>query len=148
MKAIEQKLINQDQTVSEIQRIAKQYVSDLDNFKDWDFFKFYNLVRALPYVADPIGKETLSRPCYTILNDWTGSRDCDDKTILLVSKAIQNKIPYRIVICGQGNYAHHVYPEILFCGLWLPADATYPNRSVFGKYLYKEGFRKVFPEKK
>lgn len=148
MKAIEQKLINQDQTVSEIQRIAKQYVSDLDNFKNWDFFKFYNLVRSLPYVPDPIGRETLARPAYTLLNNWTGSRDCDDKTILLVSKAIQNNIPYRIVICGQVDHAHHVYPEIYLWGKWQPADATYPERSVFGKYLYKERFRKVFPEKK
>lgn len=147
MKATETKLINQDQTVSEIERIAKEHVNDLDKYKEWDFFRFYNFVRSLPYVADPIGRETLSRPLYTLETSWKGSRDCDDKTILLVSKAIQDKIPYRIVICGQGSFAHHVYSEILFCGKWFPADATYPERSVFGKYLYKEKFRKVFPEK-
>lgn len=148
MKATETKLINQDQTVSEIERIAREHINDLENYKEWDFFKFYNLVRSLPYVADPIGRETLSRPKYLLSLDWIGSRDCDDKTILLVSKAIQNKIPYRVVICGQGTYAHHVYPEIYFCKKWFPADATYPERSVFGKYLYKENFRKVFPAKK
>lgn len=148
MKITETELINQDQTVSEIERIARQYVNDLDDYKDWDFFRFYNLVRSLSYIADPPGRESLARPFYTLEKKWKHFRDCDDKTILLVSKAIQNKIPYRIVICGQGSYAHHVYPEILFCGHWLPADATYSNRSVFGKYLYKENFRKVFPQKK
>ena len=150
MKATNQKLINQDQTVSEIQRIAKEHIKDLDNFKDWNFFKFYNLVRSLPYVADPIGKETLSRASYTLSENWQGSRDCDDKTILIVAKAIQENIPYRIVICGtmEDKGFHHVYPEIFFADKWQPADATYPNRSIFGKFLYEEKKRKVFPAKK
>lgn len=145
MKATQRNLPSQDFTIVEIKRIASQHVKDLDNFKDWNFFKFYNLVRSLPYVADPIGNETLSRPKYTLSGDWIGARDCDDKTILLVSKAIQDKIPYRIVICGKGDFAHHVYPEIFFQNHWTPADATYPDRSVFGKYLYNEKFRKVYP---
>jgi hypothetical protein len=49
MKATEKKLINQDETVREIKRIATQYHTDLEAFKDWYFFKFYNLARALQY---------------------------------------------------------------------------------------------------
>jgi hypothetical protein len=145
MKATEKKLSNQDETVSEIKRIATQYYTDLEAYKDWDFFKFYNLVRALKYKADPIGKETLSRPKYTIDENFVGPRDCDDKTILLIAKAIENKIPYRVIVCGQKNKGHHVYPEIFFANRWMPADATYPERSVFGKYLYRENYRKIFP---
>ncbi len=144
MKATEKKLTNQDETVREIKRIATQYYTDLEAFKDWDFFKFYNLVRALEYKADPVGIETLSRPKYTIRRDFSGPRDCDDKTILLIAKAIQNNIPYRVIVCGQKNFGHHVYPEIFYSKKWMPADATYPARSVFGKYLYKENYRKVF----
>ena len=44
MKATETKLINQDQTVSEIERIAREHINDLENYKEWDFFKFYNLL--------------------------------------------------------------------------------------------------------
>lgn len=131
-------------TVREIKRIANEYQKDLDNFKNISFFEFYNLVRNLKYIPDPKGKETLSRPRYTLQGDWNYPRDCDDKTILLVSKAIQEKIPFRIILSGiTPTHAHHVYPEIFFLGKWTPCDATYPNKCVFGKILYKERFRKV-----
>ncbi len=45
MKATEKKLINQDETVREIKRIAHEHFRDLEKFKIWDFFKFYNLVK-------------------------------------------------------------------------------------------------------
>lgn len=144
MKATIKDLTSYKETVEKVFQMAKEYQDDLEKFKDYNFFKFYCLVRSLPYVRDPIGKETLSRPLYTLNENWKGSRDCDDKTILLVAKAIQDKKPVRAIVCGKNDRPHHIYPEIELNGNWIPVDATYPERSVLGKYLYNEKFREVF----
>ena len=144
MLVTKKKLENPEYTVAEIKRIAEQYKNDLIQFANFGFFKFYNLVRKLKYIPDPKYQETLSRPKYTINENWQGSRDCDDKTILILAFCNLKKIPTRIVISGIGDKPHHVYPEIYFNKIFVPADATYPNKSVFGKTLYTEKYRKVF----
>ena len=136
--------LNVDFSVSQIIRLAKQYASDLQNYSNQDFFTFYNYVRELPYIPDPKGKETISRPAYTVNQDWKGCRDCDDKTVLIGAFCELKKIPWRVVVVGVREYPHHVYPEIMHLGKWTQSDATYPDRCFFGKSLYVEKYRKVY----
>jgi len=132
-------------SVSHIIRLAKQYSADLKEFADkMDFFSFYNYVRELPYIPDPKGKETISRPAYTVNPNWKGCRDCDDKTVLIAAFCELKKIPWRVIVCGVREYPHHVYPEIMFQDKWTQADATYPDRCLFGKSLYVERYRKIY----
>lgn len=134
------------QTVDECRRIAREYRDDLLPYltPKTDLFAWFGHVRSLPYVSDPIGLETISRPAYTLLKWWNGPRDCDDKTTLILPFCYLQGIPSRIVVCGQTETPHHIYPEVKLNGVWMPADATYPHRSVFGRRLYTEVFREVF----
>lgn len=137
-------LENYIQTVETVLRLAKNYTKDLIPFYGMTIFAFYDYVRRLPYIPDPVGKETVSRPKYTLNPEWTGARDCDDKTVPLLAKAIVLNIPARAVVCGQGEKPHHIYPEIQMNGDWITADATYPERCILNKKLYNENFRKEF----
>ncbi|MBE7410551.1 MAG: hypothetical protein L6Q54_15665 [Leptospiraceae bacterium] len=132
------------QTVETVLRLAKDYTIDLIPFYGMTIFAFYNYVRRLPYISDPVGKETVSRPKYTLDINWTGARDCDDKTVPILAKAIILNIPSRAVVCGEMERPHHIYPEIKINGNWMVADATYPERCLFDKKLYNEKFRKEF----
>lgn len=129
------------ETVAAIFRLAATYPEDVSEFKN--VFELYNFVRALEYKRDPPGKEFLSRFSYTKIPAYP-IRDCDDKTLPLISYAISNNIPNRIVVCGVGDTPHHVYPELLLFNSWTPTDATFFDRSILGKYLYEENFRKIF----
>lgn len=131
------------ETVREIERLAATYFADLLPYRFESLMKAYDYVRGLPYIADPVGLETVSRPRYTLARDWNGPRDCDDKTVILLAAAKLLRTPARIVVCGQTSRPHHVYPE-WFLGEWTPADATYPERSAFGQKLYRENYREVW----
>ena len=130
-------------TVKIIFDFAEKFKNDLREFENDSIFKFYNYVRNLKYIPDPKGKETVSRPKYTKEISWNGSRDCDDKTLLIMAFCNLAGIPSRAIVCGQGDKPHHVYPEIFISGKWLPADSTY-KRCIFGKNLYTENYREVF----
>ncbi|EMO44707.1 hypothetical protein [Leptospira santarosai] len=137
------KLVSYEDTVSDVFRIAFQYPEDLEEYTNQSIFELYNFVRLLPYHGDPVGLETVSRFKYTKDPEFP-IRDCDDKTVPLLAKAIIDKIPCRAVVCGKTDRPHHIYPEIQLNGYWIPADATYPLRSVFGQKLYGENFRREF----
>lgn len=135
-------------TVRLMKRFARLYARDVQPYLRGatpraSILNLYNQVRALPYVADPPGLETIARPAHTMRKDWSGPRDCDDKSIIIAAGAQLLGIPWRFVVCGQADHPHHVYPEIYFVGRWTSADATFPERSAWGKKLYKEKFRKV-----
>lgn len=134
-------------TVREVFRLARQYAKDLEPYQFGSFFDAYNYSRSLPYHADPAGLETVSRPGFTLRGDWRGPRDCDDKTVQIIAAAQRFGIPVRAVVCGQIPRPHHIYPEVMLHGEWMPADATYPDRGCrIGKRLYGEVFREVFHE--
>ncbi|EKP11803.1 hypothetical protein [Leptospira borgpetersenii] len=137
------KLESYEDTVSDVFRLAYQYPEDLEEYRNKSIFELYNVVRLLPYYADPVGLETVSRFKYTKEPTYP-IRDCDDKTVPILAKAILDKIPCRAVVCGKSDRPHHIYPEIQLNGHWIPADATYPERSVFGQKLYGEKFRREF----
>ena len=142
-------------TVQRMYAIAREYAGDLSGFVDRNLYEFYNLVRALPYRADPSGVETIIRPGYTVRPDWPLWRDCDDKTILILAFAHLKGYESRLACVGTRDYIfkrgegwkpagpHHVYPEIKISGEWIPFDATYNDRCILGGRLYEERFRTV-----
>ncbi|AKP27738.1 hypothetical protein [Leptospira interrogans] len=131
------------ETVSDVFRFAYQYPQDLGIYLEKNIYDLYNFVRSLPYRADPPGIETISRFKFTRL-PWFPIRDCDDKTIPILSWAIFHNVPCRAVVCGQAERPHHIYPEISLNGHWHTVDATYPDRCSFGQKLYGEKFREEF----
>ncbi len=141
MQANRQPLISYRKTVETIFRLAASYPEDISEFEN--IYQLYNFVRNLKYKPDPPGKEFVSRFEFTKIPNYP-IRDCDDKTIPIISYAIANNIPNRIIVCGVGTTPHHVYPEIFVFGLWTPADATFTEQCKFGEYLYEENFRKIF----
>jgi hypothetical protein len=72
MKLTKRPLKSVLQTVDEIIRLASEYQDDMEEYKDMNFFGFFNLVRDLEYKADPKGKESVNRPVYTLNEDWQG----------------------------------------------------------------------------
>jgi hypothetical protein len=144
---IDKELLDFSETVALIFKAAKVYAKDAPQESDVSFHEFYDYVRQLPYHADPEEIETLTRPGYTLNPEWEGPRDCDDKCLCLGAYCERNNIKWRIVVSGRGDFAHHVYPEVKENGRWVAADATYPERSTFGKTLFKERFREVFDRK-
>ncbi len=61
----------------------------------------------LPYHADPVGLETVSRFKYTKDPNFP-IRDCDDKTVPILSKAILDKIPCRAVVWKRKPSPSHI----------------------------------------
>ena len=141
-----QNLASFRQTIGEMFRLAGAYAADLERLPHGfdNIFQVYNYVRDLPYHEDPRGLETVSRPVYTLSGEWQGPRDCDDKTVIILAAAKKFGIPARAIVCGEGSAPHHVYPELLLSGQWIPFDATYSDTKHdcrLGERLYGEAFR-------
>lgn len=148
MKARIWSKIDYRNTVSVIFRMAREFKRDLCEFPRLDTVRrVYDYVRALPYRDDPPGIEFVSRPAYTLWPEWTGPRDCDDKTLALGAWCNLYGFAWRVVCAGESAdpalNPHHIYPEIKLDAIWTPADATY-RRCELGSLLYVERFREVY----
>lgn len=135
-------------TVEQMFRLCRQYAADVDAFNFRDYLDAYLYVRSLPFISDPDGIEMVTRPKYSLNPAWTKNRDCDDKTTALCAFAERRGIQYRFAVVGEerdnARNPHHIYPEFFLDGVWLPMDATYPDRCKMGERLYQERFRRVF----
>lgn len=123
------------QTADQMRRITEQYYSDLGGWLRVPLFDFYIHVCALPYVSDPVGVETVSRPAYTLQIDYK-PRDCDDKSVLLASWCQGNGLKKRFVSTSTrpDRLLCHVFVQ-LENGLLL--DSTYPKfKDYIGLYPY------------
>lgn len=131
MKRTEAELTNVMQTGAEMARIVRTYWRDVRDFLDMPFGDYYRMVANLPYYPDPKGKETLSRPKYTLDPEYS-PRDCDDKAILIGSWLYANGIPFRfIAVSGdKSKKLHHVFVLLDWCGKNVHADATYPRNTL------------------
>jgi len=119
------------QTGAEMRRIVETHYKDLGELITLPFGKFFKLVCNLPYVADPEGKETLSRPLYTLQENYE-PRDCDDKAILIGSWLYGNGVPFHFIAVAQtGKRLHHVFCILDFRGKSVHADATY-SKNILG----------------
>jgi len=133
-----------EQTLGVIADFARRYKSDVSLLSGLSPIDFYDYVHGLPYIDDPEGVERVSRPAFTIDPNWKNSRDCDDKTAIVGAYCELNGIPWRMVVAGQFENPHHVYPEIKLGSLWVPFDTTYPQLAGIGIKLYDpERFRRV-----
>lgn len=123
------------QTADQMRRITELYYSDLGRWLRVPLFDFYLHVCALPYVSDPVGVETVSRPAYTLQRDYK-PRDCDDKSVLIASWLQGNGLKKRFVSTStrpDGRLCH-VFVQ-LENGLLL--DSTYPKfKDYIGLYPY------------
>lgn len=134
------------ETVKQIFRMAKMFREDLIG-RAANVFTLYDFVRSLDYRDDPKDAEVVSRPKYTMRKDWTGPRDCDDKTLIFGAWAELHRIKWRVVCAGTSpepeENPHHIYPELLIGGNWLTCDATYPQCNI-GELLYRETFHEIY----
>lgn len=160
-----QRLLNYEQTLRTMKRLALEYWTDLltpNKFK----FDFYNsnieqvhkfIKDDLQYISDPVGIEHVTRARYSLafanINHYP--LDCDDKTdLFLCYLLLQNyknsgdiRKPFDIYICvaGREKKPHHVYPMIDLFPFKknLIIDATYPRNKI-GEPLFPEKFFKKY----
>lgn len=143
MKKTTEELESYKQTIAKIFELIQKYHDDIAKFSNWNLSQIYEYVKNLEYIPDPKNEETVSRPKYTIKANWSGARDCDDKTVILGSWAYHKSIPFRLVVSGSKKNPHHVYPEFYILNSWVPFDATYKTCKL-GKRLFEENFREVY----
>lgn len=125
-------LTNVNQTAEEMRRLVCNYYADLGPWLAVPFIEFYHHVCNLPYVADPPGVETVSRPAYTLNANYC-PRDCDDKAVLVASWWHGNGEPVRFVASSTkpNGRLHHVFCQL---GNGLFIDSTFPKNAVFLGY--------------
>lgn len=137
-------LENVNQTGEKMRRLVCLYWPDLGAWLERPFVDFYVHVCRLPYIADPPGVETVSRPAYT-LNGAYGPRDCDDKAVLCASWWHGHGRPVRFVASSTkpDKKLHHVFLQ-LDNGVFV--DATYKkNQQFLGNYPYFSKLTKLIP---
>lgn len=137
-------LDNVNQTGAKMSSLVCLYWTDLGPWLDRPFIEFYRYVCALPYIPDPPGVETVSRPAYT-LNGAYGPRDCDDKAVLCAAWWHGHGRPVRFVASSTkpDKKLHHVFLQ-LDNGVFI--DATYKkNADYIGKYPYFSKVTKIIP---
>lgn len=123
------------ETALEMRRLCEKYYTDLGAWLSVPLIIFYRHVCALPYVPDPVGVETVSRPAYTLRPEYT-PRDCDDKSVLIASWLHGNGIKKRFIStsCRPDRRLTHVFVQ-LENGLFV--DPTYKKYSdCLGNYPY------------
>lgn len=124
------------QTAAEMERLTKNYWSDLGRWLDCSFYEFYVFVCRLPYVSDPSLIEFVSRPKFT-LNPRFAPRDCDDKAVLLACWCHGRGIPCRFMASSTkpNKQLHHTFIQEGLNGTFL--DGTYrKNEDFIGNYPY------------
>ena len=124
-----------NQTGAEMRRLCVMYCKDLGPWLAVPFMQYYRHICELPYIPDPPGVETVSRPAYTLSGDYA-PRDCDDKAVLAAAWWHGRGFPVRFVASSTkpNGKLHHV-----FCQLWngLFIDPTYrKNENFIGFYPY------------
>lgn len=122
------------QTGAEMRRIVEMYCLDLGPWLAVPFCTFYRFVCNLPYIPDPDNIEFVSRPAYT-LNDEFGPRDCDDKAVLCACWLHAHGVPVCFLATStkKDKQLHHVLCMIPGCLV----DATYKSHEKsIGKYDY------------
>jgi len=130
-------------TIHEIQRLAREYWSDLEGFDHFSIQRFFDVVsKWVKYVPDPPGHELVMRPKITLKRR---AGDCDDKTVLMLAFCHMKGIPcgLSIVSGSPDKDFHHVFPFIYMNNRRIDIDATYAkNKFGVGRKWHK---REDFP---
>ena len=114
------------QTAFNMYRIAYAWKDDMAAYASMNLQELFDLLKNIPFNADPDDTELLQRPFYT-LNEAGRGGDCDDKAICVGAWCHLNRLPFRfLAVSMQGDgVLHHVLTEILYRGAWVECDPTY-----------------------
>lgn len=114
------------QTLVQMHGLVEGFRDDLAPWATLSPIEIFNLVKNIPYRADPEPVEFLQRPYYTMSVTGPGG-DCDDKAVCIASWARLNGYPYRFVVVGTPHSAEpsHVFAEVDFGKGYVPMDVTY-----------------------
>ena len=78
------KLIDARQTGRLMHKMVAMFYFDMAPYVHLSYPDFYDLMKAIPFRADPDNAELLKRPLYTMHRIGPGG-DCDDKSIAVAS---------------------------------------------------------------
>lgn len=126
------------QTAAEMRRLTLNYWRDLGRWLDAPFIEYFNFVCALPYKSDPEQIETISRPAFTLCENY-GPRDCDDKAVLIASWLHGHGIKARFVGVSTLENCElcHVFTQAETAAGGIDIDATYNEfHGMLGNYPY------------
>ena len=117
-------------------RLANRYANDVAPFAHHTPQEMFDLLKRVPYNRDPVGREFLQRPYFTLRGESPGG-DCDDKAIVAGAYCILHGWPFKFQAMGKFSDKpfHHVATDILLNGDWVHFDPTYSHQ-LFGKYLF------------
>lgn len=122
-------------TGNEMKRLTISYYNDLQAFKKFTLPQFFDYVKNLRYIPDPPGMEFISRPAASLSKN-AKFRDCDEKSILVASFLIMQKMgkAWRFVAVSthKSKVLHHVLVQWeTNDGAKVYLDATYPKNKLF-----------------
>lgn len=114
------------QTSKNMYRIAYAWRDDMAAYATLSLEELFDLLKNIPFNADPDDTELLQRPFWT-LNQLGKGGDCDDKAICVGAYCHLNKIPFRFIATSmqKDGKLHHVLTEMYIRGRWLEFDPTY-----------------------
>ncbi len=121
----EAELVDLQQTATEMYRFADAWRDDMAPYASMTLQELFDLLKSIPFHADPEDMEYLQRPFYT-LNQLGRGGDCDDKAICVGAWANLNGIPFRFVAVSRDETPlHHVLTELYIQNVWWNFDPTY-----------------------
>ncbi len=128
-------LTNVNQTAFNMYRIAHAWKDDMGAYASLSLIELFDLLKNIPFNADPHDTELLQRPFYT-LNQLGRGGDCDDKAIATGAWCHLNNLPFRFLAVSMQSdgVLHHVLTEIFYRGRWIEFDPTY-SFNVLGRPL-------------
>ncbi len=130
-------LVDVQQTASNMYRIAYAWKDDMAPYASMSLQELFQLLKSIPFNADPNETELLQRPFYTLHQIGQGG-DCDDKAICTGAWCHLNGLRFRFLAVSMqaDKKLHHVLTEIFIRGLWTEFDPTY-SFNVLGRPLRK-----------
>ncbi len=122
----ERPLYDVQQTASEMYRLAYAFRDDMAPYATLSLQELFDLLKNLPWNADPTDTEFLQRPWFT-LNQTGPGGDCDDKMICVGAWCNLLGIPFRFTAVSTTlkDPLHHVVTEMYIGGTWELFDPTY-----------------------
>jgi len=145
MKVQTTKLIDAHQTGRAMHRLVNKFYTDMSPYAGLSYHEMYDIIKKIPFHADPPNMEVIKRPFYT-MNQIGPGGDCDDKAIAMASYAKLVGIPYKFIGVGKKNPKYkkillsHVFTQLYISGDWINADCTYPF-NILGKV--RETYQRV-----
>jgi len=118
-------------TGATMEKFVRLYYTDCKHLFHCSLQRYFDLIKNLPYIADPHGIEFVSRPALTLTNK-TLFRDCDDKAVLIGCYLYHKNIPFRFIAVSEKptKELHHTLVEVQ-TEPKAYIDATYSKNRLF-----------------